>query len=428
MGEGELNMKKRLLVLSFDALAGKDFNLMAEMPEFKEFLAEASYSTQVSAVYPSVTYPCHTSIITGKYPKNHGVMSNTLLQAGRLDSPDWHWQRKSIKTETLYDLAIDQNMTVAAFLWPVTGKSRIQYNVPEIFPNRAWDHQLLVSMRNGSPRFLVELFGKYAHLLNGIKQPNLDDFVTEAAIHTLKTRKPDLMLVHWTDLDTARHDHGVDSPEGTAAIHRLGGRFAKIVQTLKDEGLYEETILVVLGDHSQLDFHTKVPLNQRLKERGWVSLKGNKVVSWQVLAKSNGGSAYIYRRGQGPSDGELRHFLEEMQQDPANGIEVIRDAEEAAGEGADPECAFLLEAAEGYVFTDTLGGGEKGFKADHGYHPTEKKGYETFFAARGPGIKKGANAGPMSLVDHGPTWAQLLGLKLKNPDGRILEEILEGDL
>jgi len=420
-------MKKKLLVLSFDALGGEDFEYMKEKPEFKAFFNQAAICTNVSSIYPSVTYACHTSIVTGKLPKNHGIISNTRLQPHRVNAPDWHWQRQFIKAETIYDKAITSGMKTAAFLWPVTGKSKIQYNLPEIFPNRKWDNQVMTSLRNGTPSFILALFKRYRHLLNGIKQPNLDDFVTESVIYTLKAKSPDLMLVHFTDLDTARHQDGVRSKAAYEAIDRLGSRFEKIVNTLKEENLFAETIIVILGDHFQLDYHTKVPLNNQLADVGWLKFNNGKVVAWKALVKSNGGSAYVYVKDSTVDHAQLKAFLDELKENPENGIERILTGDEAAKEGADPHCAFMLEASAGYVFTDFLGGGEKGKRADHGYHPTLKEHYATFYAMAGPGVKGGTRIDKMSLIDIAPTWAKMLGLALNDVDGAVVDAMLEDD-
>lgn len=108
-------LTKYLYIISFDGLATLDFKYISSLPNFKKFLAEASYCKKVYSVYPSLTYPAHASIVTGKYPKNHGIVNNTLLQPNR-KSPDWYWDRQYIKGDTIYDLAIDRGMTVAALL------------------------------------------------------------------------------------------------------------------------------------------------------------------------------------------------------------------------------------------------------------------------------------------------------------------------
>jgi len=416
-----------MLVLSFDALGGEDYEYMKKRPEFQEFFEQAAVCLNVASIYPSVTYACHTSIVTGHKPVNHGIISNTKLQPNRVNSPDWYWQRKYVKGDTIYDAAIRSGMKVGAFLWPVTAKSKINYVLPEIFPNRKWDHQVLTSLRNGTPGFILDIFKRYRHLLNGIKQPNLDDFVTQSVVYTLQKHAPELMLIHFTDLDTARHDYGVRSPEAYAALDRLAERFGRITKTLKEENLYDETTIVILGDHFQLDYHTKVSLNNLLADGGWLKFTGDKVVNWSALAKSNGGSAYVYSKDGRVDMVELKKYLEKLATDPNNGIERILTGAEAAGLEADGNCAFMLEAQQGYVFTDHLGGGEKGTKADHGYHPTAKDGYATFYAMAGLGVQGNVVVDSMSLIDIAPTWAKMLGLELGDVDGTVIEEMLSNE-
>lgn len=419
-------MKKRILVLSFDALGGADYQYMQKLPEFKEFLSKAAICDNVKSIYPSVTYACHTSIVTGKLPINHGVISNTKLQPKRVNSPDWYWQRKYIKSDTIYDAAIRSGMKVGAFLWPVTAKSKIHYVLPEIFPNRKWDHQIFTSLRNGSPFFIINLFKKYKQMLHGILQPNLDDFVAQCVVDTINSKAPEMLLVHFTDLDTARHDYGVNSKEAYEAINRLSIRFKTITDTLKNQNIYEETTIVILGDHYQLDYHTKVNLNELFADSNLLQKRNKKIVKWQAIAKSNGGSAYIYTNDN--CDKLVLHeYLINLSLTQENGIETIYTSDEAASFGADKNCAFMLEAKTGYVFTDNIGGGDKGKVADHGYHPTNKENYATFYAMAGPGIKAGNVRSEMSLIDIAPTWAEFLDLSLENVDGKVVKEMFDNE-
>ncbi|MDP4161814.1 MAG: ectonucleotide pyrophosphatase/phosphodiesterase, partial [Bacillota bacterium] len=178
-----------LIVISFDCLSSLDHPILQKLPHFSSLLKEGSYCLNVKSIYPSVTYPCHATIVTGNYPVRHGVTSNTLLQPGNL-SPDWHWYRRSINGTTLYDEAKKKHMKTAALLWPVTAKADIDFNMPEIFANRPWHNQIFVSLFNGSPLYQLELNHHFGHIRNGLNQPELDDFVLESAVHTINTKKP----------------------------------------------------------------------------------------------------------------------------------------------------------------------------------------------------------------------------------------------
>ncbi len=431
-------ISKHLIVISFDGLSTLDFEVMQSLPNFKKFIYEASYCKNVYSVYPTLTYPAHVTIVTGKYPKNHGIINNTLLQPGRR-SPDWYWHRKYVRGETLYDIAIDSGMKVAALLWPVTAKSSIQYNMPEIFANRPWQNQIMVSLFNGSPLFQISLNNRFGALRDGIKQPNLDNFTHESLLYTIKEKKPDLILVHYTDLDTMRHHHGFHSKEAIEALKRHDIRLGDIIETLKKNNIYDDSTVIVLGDHSSIDEDKIINLNILLKENGYIKVDalGN-IIDYRAIVKTCDGSAYVYVKDMHNKKlvYEIRDLIDNFNKEHKC-IETVLTSDEARGLGADPQCAMMLEANRGYYFLDHLEGeiikniepNEAGkvpdiTNATHGYSPFKEE-YTTVFMATGCGIKKGIAIKKMNLVDEGPTMAKLLGLELKDVDGRVIEEILE---
>ena len=176
-----------MIIISLDAVDKKDFEILKELPNFKKLIEKSSYSFEVESVYPSLTYPAHTTIITGKYPNNHGVINNILIQPGKND-PDWFWHRNKIQGETLYDLAKKKGMKIANLLWPVTAKGDIDYNLPEIFPNKWWQNQIIVSLLNGSIGYQLELNNKFKDLRNGTKQPGLDNFIMASFFAYIKRK------------------------------------------------------------------------------------------------------------------------------------------------------------------------------------------------------------------------------------------------
>ena len=433
-------MKRRtdhLIVISFDCLASLDMPFLETLPNFRRLMDGASICRHVETVYPSVTYACHTSIITGNFPALHGITTNTLLQPGKA-SPDWYWQRRHIKGTTLFDEAKIAGMTTAALLWPVTAKAKIDFHIPEIFANRPWHSQVVVSLINGSLLYTIAMNQRFGHLRKGIEQPWLDDFVTASAVHTIKTKLPNLFLIHLVDLDSQRHRHGFASPEAYDAIRRHDKRLGEIMRALEDSGITNRSTVIALGDHSSLDVSSVIKVNVLLKENGLIEVdRKGKVKSWKAYCKSNDGSAYIYFKSE--NDRQTRDktqaLLHSLVMNPANGIERVLYGSEAAETGATNESVFMLEAREGYYFTEELDGDAiveiskeaigigKYTKAVHGYSP-EKPDYKTVFIAKGKGILPGVEIPTMRLVDEGPTMAKLLGVDLGETDGRVIQEFL----
>ena len=95
---------KYVIVISFDAVSEEDLEFLSKQPNFSKLIKNGALIKNVESVYPSLTYPAHATIVTGKYPKNHGVINNTVLDF-KNDNPDWYWYRKYIKGDTIFDLA-----------------------------------------------------------------------------------------------------------------------------------------------------------------------------------------------------------------------------------------------------------------------------------------------------------------------------------
>lgn len=169
MGKGKRIDKKRLIVVSLDAVGRRDMEYMLSLPNFSRLVAEGAFCDNVESVYPSLTYPAHTSIITGKVPDRHRIVANTRFQPSR-NNPDWLYKEKFINGKTIVDVAKEKNMTVCSLLWPVMGGARIEYNLPEVLVTRKYMNQITACLANGSPKYLLELQKHFGHMRKGINQ------------------------------------------------------------------------------------------------------------------------------------------------------------------------------------------------------------------------------------------------------------------
>jgi len=430
---------KYMIIISFDAVSSKDIEILKTLPNFKKIIDGGSLINNVESVYPTLTYPAHATIVTGKYPKNHGIIDNTIFHAGDLN-PNWYWFRKGIKGETLYDLAKKKGLSTCSLLWPVTGRSSIKYNLAEIFKVKPHQNQLIQSICAGSLLYQLELNNKFGHIRRGITQPALDDFVIEAAKYTIDKYCPELMFIHFTDVDTNRHHHGYCGKEAIEGLYRHDARLGEIIKALEEKNILNKTDIVALGDHSQIDVSKIIKLNILFKENNLISVNGKgKVLNYEAFCKSLDGSAYIYLKN--PKDERIKEKVEELlkrvQENDAQPIEFILKDNEIIDEGADPNASFMIEASKNFYFVDDTEGelienikaNEVGVinhrhKATHGYS-NKKENYGTFFIGYGKDFKKGIVLDTGKLINHGPTLAKVLGVELKDVDGQVVEEILE---
>jgi predicted AlkP superfamily pyrophosphatase or phosphodiesterase len=246
-------------------------------------------------------------------------------------------------------------------------------------------------------------------------------------------------MIHYVDLDSMRHHYGFNSEEARQALNRHDKRLGEIIETLKENNIYEDSTIIILGDHSSLDENKIICLNVILKDKGYIKLSDNgKVIDYKAIIKSCDGSAYVYLKDKKDNKlaEEVYAVLEEFNKENSC-MEAVYSSEEASRLGADPNCSFMLEARRGYYFTEEIQGesikevkkeeiGQKPHRtrATHGYSPF-KENYTTVFMASGSGISTGQEIEEMRLVDEAPTIAELLGIKLEKIDGRIIKQFIK---
>lgn len=267
---------------------------------------------------------------------------------------------------------------------------------------------------------------------NGVSQPALDNFAHASVVHTIEKYNPDLILVHFTDVDTHRHLYGVNHKKVTEALNRHDKRLGEIMEMLEKTGDADKTTVVILGDHYQMDAKRIVYLNYMLKERGFLTVKNGKITDYDFVARNCDGSCYIYKNPKKKLSvdriSELEVTLKECEKEDVYGIERIYTGKEAGELGADDRCLYMIEACQGVYYLDefemlTKGCENSKMKATHGYLPT-KPDYQTFFMVSGYGINPGVEVPYMRLYDEGPTLARIWNVTLPEADGRVIEEIL----
>ncbi len=450
---------KYVIVISFDAVSEEDLEFLSKQPNFSKLIKNGALIKNVESVYPSLTYPAHATIVTGKYPKNHGVINNTVLDF-KNDNPDWYWYRKYIKGDTIFDLAEKSGMKTCSILWPVTARSKITYNMPEIFCTKRYDNQILKSALAGSKIYQVNMNKKFGYLRQGMEEPYLDNFATEVAKKTIRELKPNLILLHLIDSDSQKHKYGIENKEVIESLKRHDERLGEIIESLKLAGIYEDSTIIALGDHSQINVNNVIKLNSILMKNDLINVNGNKIKSYKAIAKSCDGSSYIYLKNKNDVETrkKVRDILNELKNKYSNVIEEVYNNEEIKNLGADINASFMIEAKRGYYFIDDFLGEaieviDESSKIKHKLdindsimigndyicdiagatnaglnslymHLTSSYNYKTFFIEYGKTIKKGVVLEKGKLINHGPTIAKILDIDLRDCDGIVEERIL----
>lgn len=397
----------KVVLISLDALFDQDLPLMRQQPFFGEFLAHASGCTHVRTVYPALTYPAHTTLVTGVDPRQHGIGHNQPhhpeLEASMRP---WYWDRAQVKVPNLFDAVKEAGGSCASVLWPVTGKTKsIRWNFPEVLAlpgeNQTWK-----MLRYGTPLWLLQMELRHRSERVSLREPYLSDYATILLKDVIASHAPDLSAVHLVDLDDMRHHHGVFNRETRKAIQRLDHRAAEIWETMQHTPGMEGAALCLVSDHGQADVRETVSLGEALTRLGLGSL---------FTVQSNGFGAYLFFRQKEEEAhlGELTDFLRQHMEELR--ASAVYSAEDLAAMGAVEGVSLAVEAAPGVVYDDGLPQAKRE-KATHGFgpgHPAEN----CLFALRGKGIREGVWIPDMPMRDVAPTLAGILGVKMPQARG-----------
>jgi predicted AlkP superfamily pyrophosphatase or phosphodiesterase len=424
---------KHVVLISIDGLR-PDFYLDPSWGtvNLKQMMKKGVYAKAVTSVFPSYTYPSHTTMVTGALPIHHGIYYNSPFIPA--DTPGrWYWNESDIKTETLWDAVHKAGLKSAAITWPVTVGAPIDYNIPETWtwPNGSADDRLQASSKQATPAGLFEELQANA---TGKLQPNdynlnslaMDENIARMGAYLFRTYKPNLLALHLACVDHAEHEEGRDGDGVRRAVAGADRAVKTLLEAIEKAGLKDSTAVIVLGDHGHFDIHTSLQPNIWLKENGF-TLPGAKDKKWKAMFHAAGGSAFLHL--ENPKDSASLHKIRNLLNSlPAAQKKLFRIIErpELDQLGADPRVPLALAGIDGVVFSATDKGPsiKPAHGGTHGF-VQNMPGIETGFIGYGAGFNKGTVIPLMGLEDIAPLVSALLGLDFKAPDGILYPGLIK---
>lgn len=213
---------KRVVLISLDGICVEGF-LKARTPHLDALLGEGALSLDTRVVMPSVTLPNWTSHLCGSGPEQHGVVDNS-------------WE-------------------ISKFVLPAIEKDNAGY-YPSVFK------QLKEAIPQAKTAFYynwINLFYPYnKQYLDEVSYLENDAYVPnyEKAFSFLKANRknPTLVFLYSVHTDHAGHKYKWMSPEYIQSIEEADTEIGKLIERMKQEGLYEETHFLFLTDHGGINY------------------------------------------------------------------------------------------------------------------------------------------------------------------------------
>jgi predicted AlkP superfamily pyrophosphatase or phosphodiesterase len=331
--------------------------------------------------YPSITFPNHYTIVTGLYPEHHGLVANSFYDPARKQAYSYK-DEQTVTDGTWYSgtplwvLAEQQGMRSACFFWPGS-EANIQGTLPTYYM-------------------------KY-----DAKYPNRQR--VEQVLEWLQLpaeRRPHFITLYFSDVDSAGHAHGPNSPEVASAVREVDDEVGRLVAGVAKLNLRVDVIVV--ADHGMAKVEGDwINLSQYfdtgLLEKGVESFiyPRSEEAAAKIYAALDGKSDKfkVYRNGRVPAglhfDGNAREG------DPvvvATGPYLIRVSAPPAGAAGTSDAMHASGPPAGM----------------HGYDPAHMPEMKAIFFAAGPDIRRGEKVAPFENVNLYPMLARILGLDISH--------------
>jgi predicted AlkP superfamily pyrophosphatase or phosphodiesterase len=419
-----------VLLISIDGLRPGDVTEAEQrglkIPNLRRFVAEGSYAS-VRGVLPTVTYPSHTTLLTGAAPARHGVVGNTTFDPTQINYDGWFWYASDIRVPTLWDAAKVGGLSTANVHWPVSvAATSVTWNLPQIWRSGHSDDAKLVGALS-TPGLLAELETAGDRYAAGIDEtPEGDENRGRFAVRLIAAHKPVFVTVYLTGLDHVQHASGPGTPEAHAALEKIDAVVGRLVAA--EAAAHPDSVVAVVSDHGFAATDSEINLSRAFIDAGLIRLNpAGKITSWDAVPWNSGGSIAVVlaKREDAALRDKVARLLDSLKADPANRIAAIVPRAEIARQGGNPDADFYINLGIGMMSAGFKGAtapliAPSHYKGMHGYFPEDPRMRATLLIS-GQGIPKARNLGDIDIRSIAPTLAAVLGVKLSGAELPALE-------
>ena len=213
-----------VLLISIDG-ARHDYPELYNTPALDRIAEAGTRANHIEMVFPTKTFPTHYTLVTGLYPSNHGVVSNSMYDPEmdasfslgdreQMANPEW-WE----DGEPIWVTAEQQDVKTATFFWPGS-----DVEIHGVRPSEYRDYDGSVP---GEER--VET------ILEWLDEP--------------AEERPSFLTLYFSEVDSRGHSYGPESPEVAEAMANVNGYLNQLLDGLEERRLTDQVNLIVTTDH-----------------------------------------------------------------------------------------------------------------------------------------------------------------------------------
>lgn len=247
-------------------------------------LAQDGFVADVDPVLPAVTCTVQATYLTGRLPREHGIVANGWYWRDRAEVNFWRQSNALVQAEKLWHVARrrDPGFACAQLFWWFNMFAEVEWSVT---PRPAYLHdgrkvpdvysdppELRARLNERLGRFpLFEFWGPATSIAS-------TRWIVDATLDVLTTERPRLTLTYLPHLDYDHQRYGPDDPRSRQALREVDREAGRLIDAARAEGVE----VIVLSEYGIEEVHAPVHLNRVLREAGYLRVWRN-LDRWELL-------------------------------------------------------------------------------------------------------------------------------------------------
>jgi predicted AlkP superfamily pyrophosphatase or phosphodiesterase len=282
--KGDDLVVKHILVLDIVGLE-LDHIESGLLPNIRDIAAQGE-AAKMEPVFPALTCPVQSSILSGKYPNQHAIIANGLYDRSNYVVSFWEQSSSLVQTDRVWDIVKKRNkstssssssslssisgLKTAVLFWQNTMYARSDIIVtprPLHFQDgmQMWCYSKPIGFYDNQ---LKQKLGEFnlSSYWGPFASSKSSEWIANAAKYTLENERPSLMFTYIPHVDYSAQRFGKKSRQVQDDLKKADEIVADIINKTVQLGIKDETQFIILSEYGFNDVKTAVPLNLRLRD------------------------------------------------------------------------------------------------------------------------------------------------------------------
>lgn len=249
------------------------------LPNIQQVAEQGAYCP-VTPVFPAVTSTVQASLSTGKYPNEHGVISNGRYNRSNYSVSFWDQDSSLVQSPRIWDILngeVSGEVRSAVLFWQNTLYAKCDVVVT---PKPIHlENNMLMWCYSRPPSFYEEILrpklGEFqlSTYWGPFASSKSTEWIAGATEVTFETQRPTILFTYFPHVDYSAQRFGKNSREVKEDLVKADNLIGKFIEMVKRLDLLEYTEFVILSEYPFSDVEGFINLNRLLRDEGFLQVR-----------------------------------------------------------------------------------------------------------------------------------------------------------